>query len=355
MQPTRGFTLQWHITDRCNLHCTHCYRDEKMQDLPFEQLIRIADTLMEGLTVLKVTPCFALSGGEPFLRQDLFDLVHYLHSKGVTQVLLETNGTLITPHVIERLNEFTPPITTIQVSLDGSIPSVNDPIRGEGAFEKAVSGLISVIAGTPLKTTISYTFHAQNKSDIPSIIALGEKLGVDTLYLTRLVPIGKGKAMDAVLTPEETGEVLAYLHQRNQELSRIGTPHIVENRCLFHLTDPEEAVRRYKNREERLGNACAVASSTFTVLADGTAVPCRRLPIPLGSLLEQSFLDIWFKNDVLWDFRRRQPLLKGKCQSCKYLQYNGLCNGGAACIAYAFSNDYNTPDPQCWYNPEDSR
>ncbi|MBU7024517.1 MAG: SPASM domain-containing protein, partial [Theionarchaea archaeon] len=281
------------------------------------------------------------------------DLIHYLYSKGVTQVLLETNGTLITPQIIEKLNELIPPKATIQVSLDGSIPSVNDTIRGEGAFQKAVTGLTSIIANTPLKTTISYTFHAQNKEDIPSIIALGEELGVDTLYLTRLVPIGRGKALDAVLTPEETREVLTYLHQKNQELSRKGTPHIAENRCLFHLTDPEEAVRRYKSKEERLGNACAVASSTFTVLADGTAVPCRRLPIPLGSLLEQSFLDIWFKSDVLWDFRRRQTLLKGKCQSCKYLQYKGLCNGGAACIAYAFSSDYNTPDPQCWYNPEE--
>ncbi|MBU7025026.1 MAG: radical SAM protein, partial [Theionarchaea archaeon] len=229
MQTTRGFTLQWHITDRCNLHCTHCYRDEKMQDLPFEQLTKIADTLIEGLNILEVTPCFALSGGEPFLREDLFDLIHYLYSKGVTQVLLETNGTLITPQIIERLNELTPPITTIQVSLDGSIPSVNDTIRGEGAFQKAVSGLTSIIANTFLKTTISYTFHAQNKGDVPSIIALGDKLGVDTLYLTRLVPIGRGKALDAVLTPEETREVLTYLHQKNQELSRKGTPHIAEN------------------------------------------------------------------------------------------------------------------------------
>ncbi|MBU7038123.1 MAG: radical SAM protein [Theionarchaea archaeon] len=351
MQTTRGFTLQWHITDRCNLHCTHCYRDEKMQDLPFEKLTTIADTLIEGLKVLEVTPCFALSGGEPFLRQDLFRLVRYLYSKGVTQVLLETNGTLITPQIIENLNELHPPITTIQVSLDGSVPSVNDSIRGEGAFRKAVSGLTSIIASTSLKTTISYTFHAHNKEDIPSLIALGKKLGVDTLYLTRLVPIGRGKMLDAVLTPEETRDILMYLHQKNQELSRKGTPHIAENRCLFHLTDPEEAVRRYNGREERLGNACAVASSTFTVLADGTAVPCRRLPIALGSLLEQSFLDIWFKHDVLWDFRRRRSLLKGKCQSCKFMQHQGLCNGGAACIAYGYFEDYNQPDPQCWYNP----
>ncbi len=357
MQSKQGFTIQWHITDRCNLQCTHCYRDEKIPDLSLEDLKRIADTLIEGMRVLDVAPCFALSGGEPLLREDVLDLVQYLHQYQVT-VLIETNGTLIDSRTASLLDQHSPPVTTIQVSLDGGKAPVHDSIRGEGSFKKAVSGLKHILEHQNLTTTISYTFHTQNYKDIPSIIRLGERLRVDALYLTRFVPIGRGKEMDAdILAPEQTEKVLTYLHEKNKEFSLkrergIKKPLIAENRCLFHLTDPEEAVRRYINKEERLGNACAVAASTFTILSDGTAVPCRRLPIPLGNLLDTSFLDIWFKNDVLWDFRRRQKSLKGKCRTCHFLNYKGLCDGGASCIAYAYSNDYNAPDPQCWYDPE---
>lgn len=353
MQSRPGFTIQWHITDQCNLNCTHCYRDELKKDLPLDQLKIIADTLLEGITTLDMAPCFALSGGEPFLSADLFSLIEYLYDKGVSHVLIETNGTLIDSSLVNSLCEHSPPITTIQVSLDGSTPAVNDPIRGKGAFKKAVSGLTQIINNTSLNTTISYTFHTQNVDDIPSIVELGETLGVDTLYLTRLVPIGRGKQLNGILTPEETRDVLNYLHQKNEEFKlNKKKPRITENRCLFHLTDPEEAINRYINKKNRLGNACAVGVSTFTILPDGTAFPCRRLPIPLGNILNDSFLDIWFKNDILWDFRRRQKLLKGKCKNCKFLEYQGLCDGGAACIAYGYYNDYNMPDPQCWYNPE---
>ena len=355
MEPLQ-FTVQWHITDRCNLKCTHCYSDTKREDLSMDHLKSIADNIIEGLHILQVHPCFALSGGEPLLRSDVFHLIEYLHHKGVTSILIETNGTLITPDVAAMLADHSPPITTIQVSLDGSTPEVHDAIRGKGSFEITLSGLRHIIDTTSLYTTISYTFHRQNVDDIPSIVELGESLPVDALYMTRLVPIGRGKDID-LLTPGETREVFSFLHKKNEEFrtqreNGERKPIIVENRCLFHLTDPEEAVRRYTRGEERLGNACAVASSTFTILPDGTALPCRRLPIPLGNLQEESFVDIWFRNDLLWDFRRRQKTVKGKCTHCSFLKYRGLCDGGAACIAYGYYNDYSQPDPQCWYNPE---
>jgi radical SAM protein with 4Fe4S-binding SPASM domain len=296
--------------------------------------------------------------GEPFLREDVFDLIEYLHHKGITSIGFETNGTLIDSQLVESLNEHSPPVETIQVSLDGGSANVNDTIRGRGAFEKAVHGLNQVISDTNLRTTISFTIHSQNIDDIPRIIELGEQMGVNTLYLTRLVPIGRGKQMDAdMITPQQTRDVLTYLHKKNKEFEklrdRIKKPIIAENRSLFHLVDEDEAIQRFAAGKKRLGNACAVGVATFTILSDGAGVPCRRLPIPLGNLLTQSFLDIWFKSDVLWDFRRRQRLLKGKCRKCRFLQYRGLCDGGAACIAYGCYGDYNNPDPQCWYNSEE--
>jgi MoaA/NifB/PqqE/SkfB family radical SAM enzyme len=90
-----------------------------MGELPIEELKKIADTVIEGIGRLDVSPCFALSGGEPFLRDDLFDLIDYLHQKGGSTVIMETTGTLLTPDVTALLVEHSPPVTAIQVSLDG--------------------------------------------------------------------------------------------------------------------------------------------------------------------------------------------------------------------------------------------
>lgn len=351
----RGFIVQWHITDRCNLQCIHCYRNEKVEDLPLSRLKLIADTVVEGLKTMHMSPFFALSGGEPFLRDDVFDLVEYLAEKGVENIMFETNGTLLTPEIIQKVIQHSPPIGAIQVSLDGG-PVVNDSIRGEGVFEKVVEGLKRVISDTHLVSAVSYTFHSQNYMDIPRVIELGEKIGVNIFHFTRLVPLGRGKEMD-VLTPEQTREVLMYLYEKNKEFKKSikdGTqkPLIVERRSLFHLVDEDEAIKGFTTGGERLGNACAIGMSTFTILADGTGVLCRRLPLPVGNLLEERFLDIWFKNDLLWEFRKRDKLLKGKCRNCKFLKYQGLCDGGAACVTYGYCGDYNNPDPQCWYEPE---
>lgn len=355
MESNRGFIVQWHITDKCNLQCTHCYRNEKIEDLPLSDLKVIADTVVEGLYTMNVSPLIALSGGEPFLREDIFDLVAYLYEKGIKTIVVETNGTVITPHVIQLLNEYSPPITAIQVSLDGG-PTINDQIRGKGAFKRAVRGLKRVIAATDLGTVLSYTFHTQNYGDIPYVVELGEHIGVDTLLVTRLAPIGRGKEID-IVPPAQTRDILVYLYEKNKEFEKsikngVKKPFIVETRSLFHLVDENEAIKRFTTGGRRLGNACAVGISTFTILADGTGVACRRLPIPVGTLLEQSFQDIWYKSDLLWEFRKRDKVLKGKCKTCKFLQYRGLCDGGAACVTYGCYNDYNQPDPQCWYTPE---
>jgi MoaA/NifB/PqqE/SkfB family radical SAM enzyme len=127
MEQPRGFMVQWYITDICNLQCTHCYRHEYYEDLPLEKIKLIADNVIHGLETLNVAPYFALSGGEPFLRRDLFTIIEYLYEKGVTSIGFETNGTCITPH-IQDLNTHSPPITGIQVSLDGG-PDINKMLK----------------------------------------------------------------------------------------------------------------------------------------------------------------------------------------------------------------------------------
>ena len=106
----------------------------------------------------------------------------------------------------------------------------------------------------------------------------------------------------------------------------------------------------YDLTEEQLmknGRYCQVGNNHFTVLENGTVLPCRRLPIPIGNLFHQDLNDI-LNHPLLWKFRRKHTLMKGKCRACVF--NNGLwryCSGGASCISYSYYGDPFMPDPQC--------
>lgn len=360
----RPFSFQWHITDVCNLHCAHCYRSEQLQSqAPFEEArSRIVDQILDAAPRMQARPGLALSGGEPLLYPHFFALLDYLRHKADQgyefSVALLTNGTLLEPEVVSRLAAYYPLLSSVQVSLDGGSAKVHDAIRGPGNFERSLAGLRRVIETTPLYTTISYTFHRGNADDIPRLLDWSQDFGVSCLYLTRLVPIGRGADMaNLVMTPQQVRQVLTLLHETNkrwtvERAQGRSRPAIAEDRTLFHLTDPQEAIARYRNGKTELGNACAIGVATLTILADGTVLPCRRLPVPIGNLRQQSLLEIWYGSDLLWQFRRRARYIQGKCRECEFLHdYPGLCSGGSACIAYGSCADYHQPDPHCWYVP----
>lgn len=356
------FALQLHITDKCNLRCKHCYRSgQPIKEMSLYEARKAIDDFADASE--KLGNCvIGLTGGEPLLSENIFRILDYLKEKRSEghpiSAILMTNGTLITSKIAQKLNSYFPFLYSVQISLDGATPEVHDAIRGKGSFKRAVRGLETLIDETQLGTIISFTFHKQNLQDIPRIVELVEKLGVTGLHVTRLVPVGRARELESSrLSAQEVRRVLTYLHEREIEFEaerQNGNrkPIIVQNRCLFHLTDPQDAIQRFQQGKRRLGNACAIGLAAATILADGTVLLCRRLPIPIGNVLEERFLDIWYKSDLLWEFRRRAKNVKGKCRQCEFSnKYKSLCNGGAACMSYAYYGDYNMPDPHCWYEP----
>lgn len=165
------FGFQWHVTDKCNLRCKHCYRSGKpIEEVPFSDAKKIMDNLADASG--KLGNCVVgLTGGEPLLREDIFRILDYLKEKCnegyPTSALLMTNGTLITSKIAQKLNSYFPFLHSVQISLDGATPEVHDAIRGKGSFKRAVKGLETLIGETQLATIISFTFHKQNIQDIP--------------------------------------------------------------------------------------------------------------------------------------------------------------------------------------------
>ena len=339
------FYFQWHITNNCNLRCSHCYQENysDTSEPSLDELKSIAEKINNALTVWKKEGRVAITGGEPFINKNLFGLLQYLDQQpSVKQISILTNGTLIKNH-INALKDLKK-LHYIQLSLEGG-KEINDSIRGNGVFEKVLESTALLNKnGIPVRWMV--TLQKMNVDDVPHIIDLALENNVDTLLFERLIPEGEGKSLrDQVLTREELLKVYDYILHRSDDEYAKGSPiKILKYRTLWILTDPKRAETNVEIPFQReAGAACSVGMDSLCILPDATVLPCRRLPIPIGNLKKDSIFKIWYTSDLLWKIRNKQNL-KGKCNSCEFIP---RCSGCRA-MAYACTGDYLEEDPQCW-------
>ncbi len=340
------FYFQWHITERCNLHCIHCYQEryDIRSESSLAQLEKIADQIFLTLRKWRKKGRIALTGGEPFLKKELFPLMEYLEqNEYIWRIGILTNGTLIDEKIADRLKTFQK-LYYIQISLDGASEETNDSIRGKGSYRKAIDSF-SLLYEKGINTRVMFTVHKRNLQDVPSLIDLAIKEKIDTLTIERFVPEGRGAEIkDWFLTNEETHKLFRYVSRRSDIEYKKGTPlKILKYRTLWANIDPERAKTADTPPEIDLGGMCSVGIESLTILSDGTVLPCRRLPIPIGNLRNDSIFKIWYTSELLWRIRNKNNL-KGKCNGCDLIP---RCSGCRA-IAYAVTGDYLAEDPQCW-------
>ena len=340
------FYFQWHITERCNLRCPHCYQDgyDAKSELPLPQLTKIADQIFITLRKWKKRGRIALTGGEPFLRNELFPLVEYLEQdENIWRIGVLTNGVLIDQKIIDRLKTFNK-LYFIQISLDGATEETNDFIRGQGSFKKAINSF-RLLHDNEINTRLMYTVHKKNIQDVPSLIDLAIRENIKTLTIERFVPEGKGaEYKDWFLSKDEIHNLFQQITQRAELEYQKGTPlKIIKYRTLWAMIDPKRTKTPDVPLEIDLGGMCSIGIDSLTILPDGTVLPCRRLPIPIGNLINDSIFKIWYTSDLLWEIRNKNNL-KGKCNKCELIP---RCSGCRA-IAYAVTGDYLAEDPQCW-------
>lgn len=325
-----GFTLQWHLTDRCNLRCAHCYQHGHAAPGPaLGEVERTLDQFEELLAALglprgRVT----LTGGEPLVREDFFDVLQAVaRRRDRLDLAILTNGTLVDRDAARRLALARP--SYVQVSVEGA-EATHERIRGPGSFAGAVRGL-EHLAAEGVWTVVSFTAHRGNWRELPEVARLGRHLGARRVWADRLVPEGRGAALeDAVLGPDETRELFKLMRAARPRLS-LGRTEIALHRALQFL---EGGGRPYR---------CNAGRRLLALLPDGTVLPCRRLPEPVGSLREGSLLSI-FRTSPLLAALRGHEVAKG-CEACFYAK---LCQGGLRCLARALTGDPFRADPGCW-------
>ncbi len=330
------FYIQWHITNLCNLRCKHCYQDDfsKGNDLNWEGLKKVSENLLTTIEKWDQKACIHLTGGEPLLKPELFLLLDRLDQSPVIEELgLITNGLFLDREGIEKLIPFSK-LKKIKVSLDGASAETNDSIRGKGNFSKVIRNLSRLKDENRFETILMLTLMRRNFRDLPAFLKLSQDLGVNGFIIERFIPLGRGRErMDEVLKKEQWKELTTLLSDL----------FLIEERDNL-LSFQAFQVNLNGDEPELLGAPCVIGRDGICVMPDRDVFPCRRFPVSIGNLSEDSLKTIWEKSEILEKLRGKDNL-KGKCGACDIEDCRG-CRS----LAFSLTGDYLAEDPHCWYS-----
>lgn len=347
----------WNVGRRCNLRCVHCYSSSK--NIKYDNELSTAEgkALIDDLAEFGA-PVILFSGGEPLMREDLFELARYATSQGMRAVI-STNGTLITKEVAAELKDVG--LSYVGVSLDG-VGATNDRFRGvKNAFEMALNGIRNC-QEAGIKVGLRFTINKRNAQDIPEIFKLLETENIPRVCFYHLVYAGRGsKLVEEDLTHAQTRAVVDQIIDLTADLHRRGMPKevlTVDNHAdgvyLYHRLlreDPARAKQVFEllqmNEGNSTGRGIACVSWDGKVHADQF---WRHYSF--GNVRERKFSEIWtdLSNPLMAQLKYKVPHLKGRCAAC---QWKHICGGNFRVRAEAVSGDVWAPDPACYLTDEE--
>jgi heme b synthase len=288
-----------------------------------------------------------LTGGEPLLRQDIFDLAAYGTALG-HRMVMAVNGTLLTPAVAARLKDAG--IQRLSISLDGASAASHDRLRAvAGAFAGALAGIAACReAGLPFQ--INTTVTRANRAELPAIYELAVQLEAVAHHVFVLVPTGRGELLREELeSPEEYEETLNWLLARQRDGKLFIKPTCAPQ--YYRLWRQDAAARGEKisaatHGMEAMTKGCLGGQGFAFVSYTGEVQPCGYLELAAGNIRETMFPEIWANSELFRQLRRVDDY-HGKCHAC---QYRKVC-GGCRARAHALTGDVLGEDPICPYEP----
>jgi radical SAM protein with 4Fe4S-binding SPASM domain len=337
------FFIQLHITERCNLRCSHCYQEgNRCWEMTLGEITSVMDEVSEMITAwdeaydVQFESSFTVTGGEPFLRSDFSAILAALNQKGFDTYIL-TNGTLISRERARELADLG--VRGVQISLEGP-EHIHDSIRGAGSFAASMNGIQNILS-SGIELTLNTTLSEINATYFMDMISLASSLGAQKLGFSRLVPSGGGKQLiGRMLSRTAVEDLYRKIFSWDTGDLKIVTGDPVASQ----YRSPDQAA--YGSSAPSGG--CAAGVSGLTIMPDGTVTPCRRLPIPIGNVRTDSLREIWASSEVLNSLRDK-ALYQGRCGDCSRW---ASCRG---CRAIAFAtagtggmNACLAEDPQCF-------
>lgn len=343
-QERHGISLIWNLTNKCNLYCRHCYSSANTShaELSTEELISLITPLKE----IGVVFCI-ISGGEPLLRYDLYDIARAIKEKGL-KTYLSTNGLLINEEntgILKDLFEY------VGISLDGE-PAVHDSFRGkEGAFSASLRA-IRLCMEKGIKVGLRFTLTTMTVRSLPFVFDITEREGIQKIYISHLVYSGRGSIIEDInmkAYKEAMGFIInkaLYYVERDIPIDIVTGNNDADAVALlrrFAEVYPDLSEELYGRLRQWGGNKAGVR--LLNINHRGEVRPDPFFYHPLGNVKEKDLVSIWSGNGMLEMLRERPRRLKGKCGHCPYID---ICNGNSRARAYAVYGDYLAEDPACY-------
>ncbi len=351
-----GPVVIWNLIRRCNLSCRHCYSTSLDIDFKDELTTAQIKATIDDLKVARV-PVLILSGGEPLMRPDIFEITAYAKSKGF-YVALSTNGTLIDESNIEKIKAAD--YQYVGISIDGLEEFHDHFRRKEGSFKTSMHA-IKLCKQAGIKVGMRYCLTKDNFKDLPAMLDLMEENEVDKFYLSHLNYSGRGKRnADADAMFQMTKNAMELLFERAwTHISQgIDTDFVTGNNDAdgpFLLQWAERKFgnqypQRIANLKQRLINWGGNASGINVANIDNTGTihpDSYWWNHPIGNVKMDKFSDIWrnSQDPLMVGFRQRPRPVKGRCRRCLYLN---ICGGNTRTRAFAQTGDPWAEDPGCY-------
>ncbi|MDD2554507.1 MAG: radical SAM protein [Desulfotomaculaceae bacterium] len=340
----------WNVTNRCNLRCKHCYieaEDRKYQD---ELSTEEAREMINDLAAMKV-PVLLFSGGEPLIRQDIYELGQMAAEKGLRPVI-STNGTLIDDAVARKIKKAG--FQYVGISIDGA-PATHDEFRNHpGAFADALRGIRACL-NNGVKTGIRFTVNKYNQDDLPEIFEIIEREGIPRFCMYHLVYAGRGREMaDMDTSIGEKRDILELVSRKTVELYEKGVEveilttdnHADGIFLLNHIKEQQPERQEEIEQLLQMHGGCSAGTKFANIDPRGNVHPCQFWQdYSVGNIREKPFGEIWTSDDELMiKLREKDKHVKGKCGDCSY---KSLCSG-CRIRARAVYDDLWAEDPACY-------
>lgn len=365
---TKPLIVFWESTKACLLSCIHCRAEAITKPLPGELSTNEAYKLVDYITEFGAPyPLLVITGGDPLMRGDLWDIVSYATKRGVRVSLAPSVTPLLDKNAIKRISEYG--VSAVSISLDSPYPEVHDSIRGyRGVWSRTVE-VIRELLDSGVKVQVNTVVMRPTLGGLPDMVNLLVKLGVSTWEVFYLVRVGRAQEkLD--LTPYEWEDVSHFLYEASKYGLTIRTVEgpmfrriaITRKQLESKGLDPDELLKPgqlYRNLVGKLRELLGPPTSdpkAYTVgTRDGRGVvfvayngdvyPSGFLPVSAGNVRNRSLKEIYLESDL---FKKlRAGVFKGRCGVC---EFKSIC-GGSRARAYSIYRDPLAEDPACPYEP----
>lgn len=325
---------QWDINNECNLNCKHCRVSEKNDNEKLslkEAKNLLAECWYNGITMLN------LSGGEPFLRNDIFEILDY--AQKFEDIVITTNGTLLNDEKCKNLSEYKN--IKLSISLDGLEETHDKFRRKKGAFKKVVDTL-PILNKYNIKYAIKYTLSKETAKDAVELLNLVAKLGAKEFNVRRVIVAGNANK-DMVLSNEDYKNIIRELIQNCRKLNvrfRTGDP------LLIPIFSEEWGIDIKNDDLSKIYAGCQAGDEIIYIDYKGNVGACSYIPKFADNIKEKPLDEILQTNKLFIDLREYKNKLEGKCNKCTYKM---IC-GGCRASALALKKSLFAEDPLCLAN-----